>query len=98
MEKTMIILRIYALVWAFVLVAVGLNFIESFDEITLHIFGFIFSTLLVTGFIVVLPVWMDQYFAPKTYSAARLGRISKRQQLAKARSARNIDGRIRNVT
>ena len=90
----MIILRIYALVCAFVLAAGGLHYIGSFNEITLHIFGFISSTLLIMGFVAVLPGWMDQHFAPKTYSAARLARISKRQQLAKTRSARNIDGGI----
>ena len=84
----MIILRIYAFVWVFGIAAAGgLYYTGSFNEITLPILGFVSSTLLVMGFVAVLPVWMDHHFAPKTHSPARLARIWKRHQLAKARSA-----------
>lgn len=77
----MIILRIYALVWILVLAAAGgLFYSGSFNEVTLHIFGFVSATLLASGFVAVLPLWMDHHFAPKTYSPARLARIAKRQK------------------
>ncbi len=89
----MIILRIYALVWISVLAAAGgLFYTGSFNEVALHIFGFVSSTLLFTGFVAVLPVWMNHHFAPKTYSPALLARISKRHQATKTRMAKNIHG------
>lgn len=89
----MIILRIYALVWVFVLAAAGgLYFTGLLNDVTLHILGFVCATLLAMGFVAVLPVLMDHFFAPRTYSPARLARISKRHQAAKAPKARNIRG------
>lgn len=77
----MIILRIYALVWILVLAAAGgLFYTGSFSEVAMHIFGFVFATLVVAGFVAVLPMWMDHHFAPKTYSPARLARIAKRRK------------------
>lgn len=76
----MIILRIYALVWVFVLAAAGsLFYTDSFNEITAHVFGFVSSTLLFMGFAAVLPAWIDHHFSPKTYSASMRARILKRQ-------------------
>lgn len=86
-------MRVYALVWVFVLAAAGaLYYTGSFNEITLYIFGLVSSTLLLMGFVAVLPACMDHYFAPKTYSAAWIASISDRRQLAKAPKARNIHG------
>ena len=95
----MIILRIYALVWVVVLAAAGaLYYRGSFDEITLHVFGFVSSTLLFMGFVAVLPFWMDHHFSPKTYSIPMRARILKRQPLARARKVRNIHGGFSYVT
>lgn len=77
----MIILRIYALVWGFVLAAAGgLYYTGSFNEIMLSIFGFVSSTLLFMGFVAVLPLWMDHHFSSKKYSAPMRARILKRHQ------------------
>lgn len=95
----MIILRIYALVWVSVLAAAGgFYYTGSFNEVMLDIFGFVSSTLFAMGFVAVLPIWIEHHFEPKTYSAARLERISKRRQAAKARMARNIHGGSSYVT
>ncbi len=83
----MMIFRIYALVWIFVLAAAGgLFFMGSFNSVALHIFGFVTATLVAAGFVVLLPLWMDHHFAPKTYSPARLARIAKRLKRRNVRS------------
>lgn len=58
--------RIYALVWfVSALVAAGAYASGFFNEMTRMIFGFFFSTLLSAGLVMVLPVWVNEYFAPK---------------------------------
>lgn len=70
--------RIYGLVWFFVLAAAGvLYFTSSFNEITLPIFGFVFSTLVVMGFVAILPSLLDDHFSPETYPAAIRNHVSK---------------------
>lgn len=89
-RKTMTAIRIYGLIWFLVLGLTGISYsMGLINDITLPIFGFVYSTLAVMGFVAVLPIWVNEYHAPKTYSAARLARISKRQQVANARSVRN---------
>jgi len=67
----MMVLRIYGLIWLFVLAVAGvLYFTGSFNEITPPIFGFVFSTLVVMGFAAVLPSLLDDHFSPKTYRVA----------------------------
>jgi hypothetical protein len=64
----MTIVQIYGLVWILFLAAGLVLFLtSSFDELTLVLFGFGFSTLAVLGFIAVLPVMLDKYHEPKTY-------------------------------
>ena len=83
-------IKIYSLIWFLVLGLTGISYsIGLINEMTFPIFGFVYSTLAVMGFVAVLPQWLNEYHAPKTYSVARLARISKRQQVAKARFARN---------
>lgn len=95
----MILLRIYALMWVLVLAAAGgLYSTGSFNELALTIFGFLSSTLLVAGFVAVLPAWMNHHFAPRTYSPDRLARIARRRQAVKTRTAKNINGGFRNVS
>lgn len=95
----MIILRIYALVWILVLAAAGgLFFIGSLNSVALHIFGFVSATLGAAGFVLVLPLWMDHHFAPKTYSPARLARIAKREKQRNLRAARRFRGGFSNAT
>lgn len=59
--------KIYALVWFLAsAIAVVTYLIGGFsNEMTQMIFGFFFSTLFSCGFIMVLPVWVNEYFAPK---------------------------------
>ena len=56
--------KIYALV---LLVAAGgaglFYFTGNFDEVTLTVFGFIYSTLLFAGLVAVLPWWVDKQFS-----------------------------------
>jgi hypothetical protein len=95
----MTVVRIYALLWAFVLAAAGiLAYTRSFNEVTRDLVGFVSGTLLAAGFIAVLPVWVDHHFAPKTYSPARLARISKRLKAARTRIAKNLHGGFRYVS
>ena len=58
--------KIYALVWILSLViATGVYAGEFFNEMMLMILGFYFSTLLIIGFVAVLPIWLKEHFAPK---------------------------------
>ena len=70
--------RIYGLIWLFVLVATGVSYLTgSINAMTLPIFGFIFSTLAAGGFVAVLPVWLNDHFSPKTYPANFRNRAPK---------------------
>ncbi|HMJ07873.1 MAG TPA: hypothetical protein VK468_02640 [Pyrinomonadaceae bacterium] len=65
------VVKVYGLVWFFVLAGAGvLYFTGSFNEMTLPIIGFVFSTLAVMGFVAVLPSLLDDHFSPKTYPTA----------------------------
>lgn len=58
--------KIYALVWIIsAAVAAGVYASGFFNEMTAIILGFYFSTLFAAGFAAVLPVWVNEHFAPK---------------------------------
>ena len=58
------ILIIYALIWLFAAAFAGfLYFTGNFNELTLTVFGFIFSTLVFMGMIAVLPWWVDKKYS-----------------------------------
>ena len=58
--------KIYALVWLVVAGAASLFYLTgNFNELTLTVFGFVFSTLLFTGLVAVLPWWMDKRYSWK---------------------------------
>ena len=60
------ILNIYALVWLLAAVSAGLLYLTgNVSELTLTVFGFIFSTLVFMGIIAVLPWWVDRKYSPK---------------------------------
>ena len=60
------ILGIYALIWLFAALSAGLLYVTgNFNELTLTVFGFIFSTLVFMGIIAVLPWWVDKKYSPK---------------------------------
>jgi hypothetical protein len=64
----MTVVRIYVLIWLLVLGAAGVSYLTgTFSEITLTIFGFVFSSLVFMGFVAVLPALLDDHFSPKTY-------------------------------
>ena len=74
----MTVAKIYSLIWLFVLAAAGISFLTGlFNAMTLPIFGFVFATLVVMGFVAVLPSLLDEHFSPKTYSVAIRNRVSK---------------------
>lgn len=59
-------LIIYALTWFLALGAAGLVYFTGyFNEMTLTVFGFIFSTLLFAGIVMVLPFWVDEHHSWK---------------------------------
>ncbi len=59
-------LIIYALTWFLVLAAAGAVYLTgNLGEMTLKIFGFIFSTLFFVGIVAVLPFWMDEHYSWK---------------------------------
>lgn len=59
--------KIYALIWFLsAAAAVAACLIGGFSyEMTQMIFGLFFSTLVAAGFLAVLPVWVNEHFAPK---------------------------------
>ncbi len=63
-------LLIYALTWFLVSAAAGAVYLTGYlGEVTLTIFGFIFSTLFFAGFVAVLPFWVNEQHSWK-YRAA----------------------------
>ena len=65
-------IRIYGLVWLLAIsVTAALYFVGLINEMTFPIFGFVYSTLAVMGFVAVLPVWLNDYHKPKTYPVAK---------------------------
>ena len=68
----MLAVRIYALVWMIsaAAVAAGVYAGGFFSEMMLAILGFYFSTLVAVGFVMVLPAWVKDHFAPKYHSQA----------------------------
>jgi hypothetical protein len=60
------ILIIYALIWILTATSAGLLYFTGyFNELTMTVFGFIFSTLVFMGIIAVLPWWVDKQYAWK---------------------------------
>ena len=58
------VLTIYALIWFLTATSAGLlYFTGNFNELTMTIFGFIFSTLVFMGMIAVLPWWVDKKYS-----------------------------------
>lgn len=57
---------IYALVW-FISAAIAFGVYAGgfLNETMQAIFGFYFSSLLIAGFVFVLPAWISEHFAPK---------------------------------
>ena len=65
-------IRIYGLVWLFTItVTAALYFVGLINEMTFPIFGFVYSTLAVMGFVAVIPVWLNEYHEPKTHPVAK---------------------------
>ena len=60
------VILIYALIWLITAASAGLlYFTGNFSELTMTVFGFIFSTLVFMGIIAVLPWWVDKKFSWK---------------------------------
>ena len=60
-------MKIYGLIWLPILGVTGVSYLAGFiNTITSPIFGFVFSTLVVAGFVAVLPAWLNEHFSPKT--------------------------------
>lgn len=58
------VVLIYALIWLLTAAAAGfLYFTGNFNELTLTVFGFIFSTLVFMGIVAVLPWWVDKRYS-----------------------------------
>jgi hypothetical protein len=59
-------MMIYALIWLLTGASAGLlYFTGNFKELTMTVFGFIFSTLVFMGLIAVLPWWVDKQYSWK---------------------------------
>jgi len=60
------VIIIYALIWLLTTASAGLlYFTGNFNELTMTVFGFIFSTLVFMGILAVLPWWVDKHYSPK---------------------------------
>ena len=60
----MMLIKIYALVWILLTAAAGILFAgRNLNEMTLTIFGFLFSTLFFLGVVAVLPWWTDKRYS-----------------------------------
>ena len=60
------VIIIYTLIWLLTAAVAGLlYFTGNFNELTLTVFGFIFSTLVFMGISAVLPWWVDKHYSPK---------------------------------
>lgn len=60
------VIIIYALIWLLTAASAGLlYFTGNLDELMLTVFGFIFSTLVLMGFVAVLPWWVDKQYSWK---------------------------------
>jgi hypothetical protein len=63
---------IYGLVWLFAItVTAAFYFVGLVNEVTFLIFGFVYSALAVMGFVAVLPVWLNEYHAPESYTVRK---------------------------
>jgi hypothetical protein len=57
---------IYALIWLLTAASAGLlYFTSNFNELTMTVFGFMFSTLVFMGLVAVLPWWVDKQYSWK---------------------------------
>ena len=60
------VLKIYGVIWLFVLAALGFSYFTGlYNEMTLTIFGFSIATLWAMGLLAVLPALLDDHFSPK---------------------------------
>jgi hypothetical protein len=65
-EETLMVVIIYALIWLLAAASAGLlYFTGNFNDLTMTVFGFIFSTLVFMGMIAVLPWWVDKQYSWK---------------------------------
>ena len=65
-------LRIYGLIWLLVLVASGVSYVmDLISAVTLPIFGFVFSTLVIMAFVALLPALLDEHHLPKRHVAKK---------------------------
>lgn len=56
--------KIYALVWLVAAGAAGVvYFTGNLNELTATVLGFLFSTILFTGLVAVLPWWVDRRYS-----------------------------------
>lgn len=68
-------LKIYGLIWLAVLISAAIVYFGgAVTEETLHIFGFVLSTLIFMGPVAVLPLWLNDHFAPKLYKRPAYGK------------------------
>lgn len=60
------VIRIYALIWLLAAASAGFLYLAGFfNELTLTVFGFIFSTLVFMGLVAVVPWWIDKHHSWK---------------------------------
>ena len=65
------VLRIYWLSWITALIFAGALYLSGIvNEVTVPILGFAFSTLVVLGFVAVLPTLLEDHFFQRTDTAA----------------------------
>jgi hypothetical protein len=56
--------RIYSLFWLLLVASAALLYLTgNFSELTLAVFAFLFSALLFSGLVAVLPWWVDKQYS-----------------------------------
>ena len=57
------VIKIYAFIWLLVFAVAGLLYFSgNANELTIAVMGFIVSTLLAAGVVIVLPWWVDRKY------------------------------------
>lgn len=65
-------IRTYGVIWLFAAAVTGVSYAAGLiTALTFPIFGFAIATLAVAGFVVVLPIWLNEHFEPRTYPVVR---------------------------
>lgn len=66
-EGVIMLVKLYALAWIVVAAATGALFVTGYlNEMTELILGFLFSALLFTGIIGIVPLWMEKHHSRHT--------------------------------